>query len=345
VCGYAVDYLRSCYRSRWQLAPPPAPPVDGGYYRSPAGTPVYPGLHLVGSLNWTNDEREPPPTLGELSGGKRPYSKGAPLVTPPPPILVGSAECVQSGDRFPPPVVPRTIVGGLDSRCWTQQGLTPPPPPVPPPSYWYRSDDLSGSADGVAVANWPDATGLGRNMLQLNPGLQPLLVNVGGQPVALAFTGAKVLAPPAGQSLGTEHSIYLVGSFGPTFPTHLCGPSVFGGQGASLTGIPDTSDTQMRYRANSALAVWSYGVSLASTQLWSVRRLLGSVELAVYKVGGAVVALSDAGPIPFVGAGASQTGLVSSRAAGLLEVMLYPYYLDDGSHNSVLSYLAARHNL
>ncbi len=94
----------------------------------PANTPHYPGLHNLGSRNWTTDERDPPPALGETDFAPRPYDKGAIRAGHPPAILLGTADCIANGDTLPLPVFvpPRTFPGGFDSRIYTAAGLPIP---------------------------------------------------------------------------------------------------------------------------------------------------------------------------------------------------------------------------
>jgi hypothetical protein len=129
VCGYGVEWLRSCYRSTWRLfrnAPDVLTP--GRYYFSPEGTPHYPGLHHFGSRNWTSDERDPEPALGETSLSPRPYEKGNQTTGSIPVALVGDSVCVGLGDLLPLPTFSpaRTLAGGIDSRCWLAVGRVPP---------------------------------------------------------------------------------------------------------------------------------------------------------------------------------------------------------------------------
>lgn len=102
--------------------------VRGRYVFRPANTPHYPGLHNLGSRNWTTDEREPWPALGETPFDPRPYDKGAIRAGNPPAILLGTADCIANGETLPLPafVPPRTFPGGFDSRIYTAAGLPIP---------------------------------------------------------------------------------------------------------------------------------------------------------------------------------------------------------------------------
>lgn len=71
---------------------------DGFYWFCPEDTPFYPGIHQLGSRDWTSDEREPPPVLGEWEGARQWYRGDAPARRPLP-LLVGSADCIEHGEN------------------------------------------------------------------------------------------------------------------------------------------------------------------------------------------------------------------------------------------------------
>jgi len=97
--------VRSCYRSKWRLIRGEADLREGFVWFCPPSTPFYPGLHNLGSRDWTSDEREPQPPLGEYSGARQWY-RGDPPTRRPVPILVGSRDCIENGDEPGLPVVP-----------------------------------------------------------------------------------------------------------------------------------------------------------------------------------------------------------------------------------------------
>jgi hypothetical protein len=123
VCGYAVEWLRSCYSSRWRLFRGSSQITRGYYYFCDPDTPFFPGTHNLGSLNWTTTDREGMnPPLGEyqidaLATG-RPWRNGSFPFGLPLTVSFGSAECLTDGERLPLPVVSRVLIAGVDSRCW-----------------------------------------------------------------------------------------------------------------------------------------------------------------------------------------------------------------------------------
>lgn len=144
-CGFAVEWVRSCFESEWRLF---FNRLDvktrGRFYFVPEGTPFYPGQHYLESRDWTSDEREGF-TLGEVEGARRKYSKGS-LGLPHPPIrLLGSEGCLRSGESYPPVVPQRPLARGVDGRCWTDAGL-------PFPGDFYP--DGGAEADGASPIYW-----------------------------------------------------------------------------------------------------------------------------------------------------------------------------------------------
>lgn len=125
-CGYIVDWVRSCYLSRWRLFEGSNIETPGRYYFAPAGAPHYPGWHNFWSRNWTTDEFIPAPHLGELEGN-RPYSKGGLQTLYPPAVRLGSADCIENGERLPLPVLSRHFIEGIDSRCYPPSAAPEPP--------------------------------------------------------------------------------------------------------------------------------------------------------------------------------------------------------------------------
>lgn len=105
MCGYAVEFLRSCYSSKWKIHRDSDQLTAGRYYFSPLGTPHYPGLHNFGSRVWVSDERDPLPALGEWDGAQTWFNGIAPRPLPLP-ILVGNADCIEHGLPLPDPVLP-----------------------------------------------------------------------------------------------------------------------------------------------------------------------------------------------------------------------------------------------
>jgi hypothetical protein len=123
-----VEWLRSCYVSNWRFYGDPAVLTQGRYYFSPRGAPHFPAPHYFGSSVWTNGERLEEPPLGEVTARRRTYSKGGLPVPFPPPVLLGTLDCLAGPEAAPSP---RATVGGIDVRCYLAGGVPIPPPPPP----------------------------------------------------------------------------------------------------------------------------------------------------------------------------------------------------------------------
>jgi len=115
--------VRTCFTSNWRLFSGQDTLSPGRYVRCPQGTPHFPGWHQLGSRDWTSDERNPWPALGEWQGARQYYS-GAPPFPFPLPVLIGSADCLILGETEP--ASDRTFVSGFDSRCYLTSLLLPP---------------------------------------------------------------------------------------------------------------------------------------------------------------------------------------------------------------------------
>jgi len=71
----------------------------------------------LGSRDWTSAERDPWPDLGEVEGNVRRWNNGRPggrLVTP---TVIGDANCLANGAKYPILPPPLVLIGDYDSRC------------------------------------------------------------------------------------------------------------------------------------------------------------------------------------------------------------------------------------
>lgn len=77
VCGYAVEWLRSCYRSLWRLSDDSTILSPGQYCFAPPGIGHFPGEQPFGSRNWTTDESPHfPREVGEVLGVRQTWHSG-----------------------------------------------------------------------------------------------------------------------------------------------------------------------------------------------------------------------------------------------------------------------------
>lgn len=117
VCGYVVDFLRSCYVSRWKLYTDNPSTIKGRYYFSPNGTIAYPSFHLFGSQTWHDKNHPVIVPLGEVPGKTEWYNGASPVVTIPA-RRIGSAECIEMGEMYANRVQLDVITDGVPSACF-----------------------------------------------------------------------------------------------------------------------------------------------------------------------------------------------------------------------------------
>jgi hypothetical protein len=126
-CGQSVEWLRSCYSSRWRLFKDSLSTlVRGRYYFSPAGTPFFPGATVLGSRVWDDNNVSSEPSLGEVRGMPQRWDSGALPVELPFNVTVGAPACLLDGDTLSDGVPPDQAVGGFVGACFL-----PPAPPNP----------------------------------------------------------------------------------------------------------------------------------------------------------------------------------------------------------------------
>ncbi len=114
MCGYAVDFLRSCYRGTWNL--PAADNVRGYYYFCDPGTPHYPDWHYFGSRNWHQGDGTPWPALGEVETIAQQWRDGSFPTTKPDARRIGTQPCIEGTGQDD--IQPGPLIAGVDARCW-----------------------------------------------------------------------------------------------------------------------------------------------------------------------------------------------------------------------------------
>lgn len=116
-CGMAVEFLRSCYSSEWQLFRNSTQRTKGRYYFCDDATPFYPGFHNLASRVWNDANWPHSVRLGEVTDAKHTYYRGDPPAVPALPRAVGNAECIQLGDRITDAVPAADLIDGFVPRC------------------------------------------------------------------------------------------------------------------------------------------------------------------------------------------------------------------------------------
>jgi len=116
-CGYFVDWLRSCYASRWNL--PTAGEVDGRYFWSADDALPYPTWSYLGSRNWHQGDGSPWPEFGELETATQRWRNGALGQILPNQVNVGDGACIGSDLVGPIISTPIGLAQGVDRRCYS----------------------------------------------------------------------------------------------------------------------------------------------------------------------------------------------------------------------------------
>jgi hypothetical protein len=340
-----VDWIRSCYSSQWQLLRG-GPPTRGYYYYCPPGTPHYPGLHLIGSRNWTRgDPARGTPLIGEWDGPQR-YSRGSLPVPPPPAVVLGSADCIALGDTYPLPMVDRTLPYGIDSRCYSSGSA--PVDHVPPLDMlvWLRPDSIALTPDGQQLTRWPDSGRLGNDAViqgQLRP--TPVVRAAGLAGLTDVRCDGRDRLGWAGLPLGAVHTAYVVGTLGAQAGPGGYGPGVISlvQQADSLLG---TLQSGTYYHDTGVLALDLTSVPPDSAQLWWYRRTLADVTLG-RGVTSLVVAVGMAPVTPVLSAVGVviAPGYATAGRCWVSEVLVYDRALSDQEHAAVVGYLRQRYGV
>lgn len=110
MCGYAVDWLRSCYIRTWKFVTDAPSECTGQFYFSPPGTPFFPHLHNFGSSVWDTDDPVLPSTLGERDTIARIYKKGIHYAGDALPGVTGPLADIQNGESAFAPFPTRHMV-------------------------------------------------------------------------------------------------------------------------------------------------------------------------------------------------------------------------------------------
>lgn len=90
--------MRACYKGTWRLTRDSDRERSGFYWFCPEDTPFYPGLHNLWSYQWTTAERDHRTLLGDFTG-ERVFYDGRRPARRPLPVLVGSPECIENGEK------------------------------------------------------------------------------------------------------------------------------------------------------------------------------------------------------------------------------------------------------
>lgn len=141
----SVEWLRSCYKSRWFLVHGgTGANVSGRYYFSPANTPFYPAPTLLTSRGWHDSNALIVQSLGEDLLAKQVYDNGEMPALLPQNVSVGSAACLIDGEPLANATTANQLVNGFPGECFII-----PPTGVDP---WNSFSDHQSCAIQLACA-------------------------------------------------------------------------------------------------------------------------------------------------------------------------------------------------
>lgn len=144
-----MDWLRSCYKSEWNL--PGVGVIGGRYFWSAEDAQPFPGFHLLGSRNWHWGDRTEWPEFGETETARQKWVNGSIPLELPNQTLIGEGQQLGSelsGITSPAPV---GLVAGIDRRCYL------PELPMAPTVQTYCKLVESAQYWGLSMSGWVNA--------------------------------------------------------------------------------------------------------------------------------------------------------------------------------------------
>ena len=337
-----MEWLRSCYSSQWQLLAG-GPPTRGYYYKSPPGTPHYPGVHWLGSRNWLRGGDNPVAPMGELLGVKQLYRKGNLVPPPPPAVLVGSSDCIANGDAYPLPAVSRTLPYGIDSRCYPG---APPADVVPPQdmTVWLDAATLPATPSSAPVAIWPDLSQLANPAVQTDPNAQPNVVT-GGNPPVLVLAPVQSLTWPTPVPLGGSFTVFMVGLLlGDVFHPFTNGTALSSGSPGAILMFSGRNSTDVLFPGFHGSLPQASGPG----QTYLVWAVVGPGAVTISQWNGQSLTFPVLGPVPpqsLAGLSWHRDLPIGPNNAGLFDVLAYDRALSAAELSAVSGYLAQLHGL
>jgi len=300
----------------------------------------------LGSQNWIDDERNVPQPLGEFPPTRRPYFKGNLAVPAPPAVLIGTADCIANGDSLPLPAgLSRSLVSGIDSRCWSSQGLAVPASPVWAPLIWLTPASLPAFPDGTKVASWGDTSGNQLDATQPLSTAQPVLhlAGLGGLPEL--DVGNPQFLSWSGISLGNSHSLYVVGTTDSFSGSKLGGPGLMWTPSTGISPLLAAWNNTIGYGTPGHFVQQHYAGTVSRPTLWAIRRDTSSVELTVHALVVATFAIASSVVMTLTQLEATPAGLPASQRTRVSEVLVWPCRLDDAAHAGVIAYLSGKYGV
>lgn len=241
-CGYAIEWVRTAFASKWRLHSDPSLLTPGRYVRCPEGQPHFPLWHNLGSRDWTSAERNPWPALGEWEGARSWFSGQAP--TPfPLPIRIGSEQCFAFGENDPPPPG-RTYHNGFDVRCY---GFELPTVPVPVAMVDVTERSWQALLADVQETLYEDAAAAA-----------VMLTNILGPDSTVTFLADSPTSPLSGYLIGISPTQQVVLSSGTTNQQQWTGQLLYGALGPTPYGMYATN---AQWQANAQALITAMNVA------------------------------------------------------------------------------------
>lgn len=351
--GMAVDFVRSCFTSKWALwGNRPDLLTRGFYYIVPDDTPFVPGWHYFGTADWTweRDGTYIQPVLGEIKEANRPYEKGNLPIGYPPPFFNGSVDCLASGEVFPPVTNPVTcLVAGIDCNTWTQIGEIPPLfPDASSLGFWFQPSALPVVPVGTKVPTWPDSSPFAVSLSQVPVPPQPTYIATGLNNLPSLFfdnttPGIKSLLFGPAYYPCKSYMLYVVArAKGLPFP--ITGPWVLPVAGG-VNGVLSAAGNRIRYNYDGTDTDGPTANFANLGGIFHVRRKTGYVEVGL----DGTVAASSLTPGPqtdgFNGIAAALYPGIGQRQVEVSEMLCVNGQYSDALHLLYLQYLAKKYQI
>lgn len=287
-----VDVLRSAKSGIWRLfADRPDILTRGRYYFVPDDTPHYPGWHHLWSGDWTRnvDWPEDAPALGAATDLPTAWTRGELGTDLPPSVALGGKDCIQSGDKYPPEEVGRRLIAGVDSRCWSSQGM---PVPDQIPRLWCVDAGIVPQSDGAAVVRWRDDSVYRLDAVTVSQPTAPTVAVFEGH-TWLASAGPWSVRPLSALPFGRDFGFHCVARVLHFFEPAPAAVSLCAFEVPSAPVII-TPTQVITWPSLGGQRIMSNPVGYTGTHLWSLRREDGA--LTVY-LDGALIGSFSTDPI------------------------------------------------
>jgi len=343
--GLCVDWLRSCYESKWRLFKDSTHETPGYYYFAPE--PDREHLEFpnhYGSRNWTTDDFPPDEVvLGEMPASTtnvRKWRNGSHGAVIPEPIAFGDPLCFEQGDSVGGAGEPSSIYDGISSRLtpYADQRFGPGL------AAWMKPESLVYGTAPHYVRTWEDSSGLGRHLEALTdfPGT---VVDTGGiwYPRRVGFNVSEFqrgLSWPGVIRTGEEMSVYLVGQTGQQEFYEDDG-------GIVLSAIPDTAmlvrPDYMQFQSGGGVAQVAFAPRVSRPfRAWGrVKR--GAIEITW---DGEETATGETSPpYPFCNGmyEVKPSYAYPQNSPFINEVIVFDRWLEDVYHAQVIDYLRQKY--